>query len=118
MATKVLHKRMRQKQVDYIVLKAGRQNTWPLKPEYYEQTAIGVLTCRDYGVVAVRGDVVVLKRGADFELGLAKLGVKLWKLVAHSRLSRRSLEQAVKEAWERLREGKEWQVDEHYGMLP
>ena len=106
MATKVLHKRMRQKQVDYIVLKAGRQNTWPLKPEYYEQTAIGVLTCRDYGVVAVRGDVVVLRRGADFELGLAKLGVKTWRLVFQSNRSpERTLERAVKEAWERLMEG-------------
>ena len=119
MATKVLHKRMNQRQVDYIVLKAGRQNTWPLKPDYYEQTAVGVLTCRDYGVVAVKGDVVILKRDADFEGGLAKLGVEGLKLVAQSNhLPEQSLERAVKEAWERLREGSAWQVDEHFGRLP
>jgi len=119
MATKVLHKRMNQKRVDYIVLKVGRQNTWPLKPDYYEQTAVGVLTCRDYGVVAVKGDVVILKRDADFERGLAKLGVEGWKLVAQgNRLDEQSLERAVREAWERLREGGAWQGDEHFGRLP
>jgi hypothetical protein len=90
-----------------------------LKPDYYEQTAVGVLTCRDYGVVAVKGDVVILKRDADFERGLAKLGVEGWKLVAQgNRLDEQSLERAVREAWERLREGGAWQGDEHFGRLP
>lgn len=115
---KVLHKRMKEKSVEYIVLKAGRQNTWPLKPEYYERTAIGALTCESYGVVAVKGDVVVLKRGADFGLGLIKLGVPLYQMAGYDeRQSQRSLEQAVKDAWERLKEGSKWQIDEHFGKL-
>jgi len=119
LAVNALHKRMREKPVDYIVLKAGRQNTWPLKPEYYDKTAIGVLTCKDYGVVLVEGDLVVLKRGADFWLGLAKLGVPIHQLTAFGKSSRQpSLEQAVKDAWELLKEVRGWQVDEHFGRLP
>ncbi|MCS3921148.1 DUF2079 domain-containing protein [Fervidibacter sacchari] len=114
---KVMHRRMKEKRVDYIVLKAGRQNTWPLKPDYYEQTAIAVLTCRSYGVLAVKGDMVVLKRGANFELGLLKLGVSTWRLVSE-RGQEKALEEAVKEAWERLREGSEWESDSHFGMVP
>jgi len=114
---KVMHRRMKEKRVDYIVLKAGRQNTWPLKPDYYEQTAIAVLTCRSYGIFAVKGDIVVLKRGANFELGLLKLGVSTWQLVSEKRREK-ALEEAVKEAWERLREGSEWESDRHFGMVP
>ncbi|MCS7265015.1 MAG: DUF2079 domain-containing protein [Armatimonadetes bacterium] len=104
---KVLHKRMKEKAVEYIVLKAGRQNTWPLKPDYYEQTAIGVLTCESYGVLAVKGDLVVLKRGEDFWLGLMKLGVSMYQLAGQEEGNQRSLEQGIKEAWERLKEGRE-----------
>ncbi len=125
--TTTLHKRMREKPVDYIVLKAGRHNTWPLKPEYYEGTAIGVLTCRDYGVVAVKGDIVVSKRGANFELGLTKLRVSIARLVSEREVSQGSdsevrkfkfLEREVRRAWERLREGEGWQADGHFGGLP
>jgi uncharacterized membrane protein len=119
---KTMHKRLQQKPVDYIVLKAGRQNTWPLKPEFYERAAIASLTCPHYGVVAVCDDVVVLKRGENFEAGLVKLGVPIWKFVSagESKVQADKLEEVVKEAWERLREGMEWSemMDEHFGRMP
>ncbi|MFZ8854345.1 MAG: DUF2079 domain-containing protein [Armatimonadota bacterium] len=114
---KAMHRRMEEKRVDYIVLKAGRHNTWPLKPDYYEQTAVAVLTCRSYGVFAVKGDIVVLKRGANFDLGLLKLGVSTWQLISE-RGREKALEKAVKEAWERLREGSKWEGDSHFSMVP
>lgn len=111
----LLHRRMREKRVDYIVLKAGYQNTWPLKPDYYDQMAIGALTCRDYGVVAVWEDVVVLKWGADFKLGLIKLGVSP-KVFVSQRAQMKALERAVQQAWKDLRGEKGWKHEEHFGL--
>jgi len=61
--------------------------------------------------------MVVLKRGANFALGLLKLGVSTWWLV-NERGKEKALEEAVKEAWERLREGSEWESESHFGMVP
>lgn len=120
LAVTAFHQRMQVKEVDYIVLKAGWMNTWPLKPEDYEQTALAALTCPDYGVVAVQGDVVVLKREAIFEVGLVKLGVPIWKLVGRRSFdSPTALTSVVKEAWTHLRERAGWnEVEEHFGRLP
>ncbi len=59
----------------------------------------------------------MLKRGENFELGLLKLGVSPWRLV-NERGKEKALEEAVKEAWERLREGSEWKSNSHFGMVP
>ena len=120
---KTMHKRLQQKPVEYIVLKAGRQNTWPLKPEFYERAAIASLTCPHYGVIAVCDDIVVLKRGEDFEAGLIKLGVPIWKFASVERTKVRTneLEEVIKGAWKRLQgEGKQWSgmTDDHFGRLP
>lgn len=115
------HQRMQAKEVDYIVLKAGRINTWPLKPKDYEQTAIAALSCPDYGVVAVQDDVVVLKRGANFEAGLVKLGVPVWKFVGRrtSNLPA-TLARAIRQAWASLREVAGWNGESigHFGKPP
>jgi hypothetical protein len=59
----------------------------------------------------------VLKRGANFDLGLLKLGVSTWQLISERRREK-ALEKAVKEAWERLREGSKWEGDSHFNMVP
>ncbi len=118
---KTLHRRMSEKEVTYIVLKAGWMNTWPLKPDDYEQTAIRALTCQDYGVVAVYEDIVVLRRGADFWEGLALLGVPLYRLTAQQEKAfLQNLEDLVKTRWEQLREASAWKgpEDEHFGRAP
>lgn len=99
----VLHQRMRNEPVDYIVLK-GWTNTWPLKPDDYKATVIGVLTCRDYGVVAVVDDLVILRCKADFEAGLLRLGV------SPSLLREMPLEEAVQAAWVQRKGKVSWQT--------
>jgi len=59
----------------------------------------------------------VLKRGANFELGLLKLGISTWRLVSE-RGKEKALEEAVKEAWERLKEGSERESESHFGIMP
>ncbi len=96
-------------------------NTWPLKPDDYERTAIRALTCQDYGVVAVYEDIVVLRRGADFWEGLTLLGVPLYRLTAQQEKAfLQNLEDLVKTRWEQLREESAWKgpEDEHFGRAP
>jgi uncharacterized membrane protein len=88
------HRRMSEHPVDFIVLKA-RTNYWPLGVDTYETLALHALTCPDYGIIAVQGDVVILRRKADFLRGLRWLGVAVQ--------GKKPLREAVKEAWERLK---------------
>jgi len=88
------HKRMREQSVDFIVLKA-RTNFWPLGVDAYETLVLHVLTCPDYGIIAVQGDVLVLKHKADFSQGLQLLGISVKR--------QEQLRDEVKAAWERLK---------------
>ncbi len=89
------HKRMREQPVDFVVLKARPGSYWPLGFDAYETLVLHVLTCPDYGIIAVQGDVVVLKHKADFSQGLQLLGV--------STKRHEQLRDEVKAAWERLK---------------
>ncbi len=89
------HKRMREQPVDFVVLKARPGSYWPLGFDAYETLVLHVLTCPDYGIVAVQGDVVILKHKADFSQGLRLLGV--------STKRQEQLRDEVKAAWERLK---------------
>jgi len=89
------HRRMRERSVDFIVLKAAT-NFWPLGADGYDTLAIHALTCPDYGIVAVQGDLLVLKRGADFAEGLRLIGVDVGA-------SKGSLRSEVQFAWEQLK---------------
>lgn len=95
---KEFHRRMQQRPVDFIVLKA-RTNVWPLGQRGYDEAAVNVLTCPDYGIVARFKDLLVLRRGADFRDGLKKLGID-------ASLKEKVLKEAVAAAWERLKSGK------------
>jgi hypothetical protein len=53
------------------------------------------LTCPDYGIIAVQGDVVILKHKADFLKGLQLLGVSMKR--------QKQLRDEIKAAWERLK---------------
>ena len=89
------HKRMREQPVDFVVLKARPYSYWPLGFDAYETLVLHVLTCPDYGIIAVQGDVVILKHKADFSQGLQLLGV--------STKRQEQLRDEVKAAWERLK---------------
>lgn len=89
------HKRMREQPVDFVVLKARPSSYWPLGFDAYETLVLHTLTCPDYGVIAVQGDVVILKHKADFSQGLRLLGV--------STKRQEQLRDKVKAAWERLK---------------
>ncbi|WKU15539.1 DUF2079 domain-containing protein [Fervidibacter sacchari] len=89
------HKRMREQPVDFVVLKARPGSYWPLGFDAYETLVLHALTCPDYGIIAVQGDVVILKHKADFSQGLQLLGV--------STKRQEQLRDEVKAAWERLK---------------
>jgi len=89
------HKRMREQPVDFVVLKARPGSYWPLGFDAYETLVLHALTCPDYGIIAVQGDVVILKHKADFSQGLQLLGV--------STKRQEQLRDEVKVAWERLK---------------
>ncbi|MFA0742084.1 MAG: hypothetical protein DFNUSKGM_002204 [Candidatus Fervidibacter sacchari] len=89
------HKRMNERPIDFIVLKARPGSYWPLGFDAYETLVLHVLTCPDYGIIAVQGDVVILKHKADFSQGLQLLGV--------STKRQEQLRDEVKVAWERLK---------------
>ncbi len=93
----VLHQRMRTSPVDFVLLK-GVTNCWPLMRDAYDALAVAVLTCSDYGVVAVQGDLVLLQHKADFRNGLRLLGVE-------PTLDNDALTEAVAMAWQRLKGG-------------
>ncbi|GBC98321.1 hypothetical protein HRbin17_00823 [bacterium HR17] len=89
------HRRMKEQSVDFIVLKA-RTNFWPLGADAYDTLAIHALTCSEYGIVAVRKDLLLLKRGANFVEGLRRINV-------NPSLPRERLREAVQIAWEQLK---------------
>lgn len=95
LSTSEFHERMKEANIDYIVLKA-RTNYWPLGREVYDTLALHVLTCPVYRVVAVYGDLLILRRGADFFDGLKMLGVKMPS-------ENETLRQAIQIRWERLK---------------
>ncbi len=89
------HRKMQEKPVDFIVLKA-RTNFWSLGADVYNTLAIHTLTCPEYGIMAVRKDLLILKRGANFVEGLRLINV-------NPNLPRERLREAVQTAWEQLR---------------
>jgi len=95
LVTQQLHLQMRLKPVDFIVLKA-QTNYLPLSLEAYDKLALDILTCPDYGVIAVKGDVIILQRKANFYRGLNLLGVNKIK-------SKSSLHQSIRQIWLHLR---------------
>ena len=89
------HKRMREQPVDFIVLKARPSSYWPLGVDAHETLVLHTLTCPDYGIIAVQGDVVILKHKADFPQGLQLLGVSMKR--------QKQLRDEIRAAWERLK---------------
>jgi hypothetical protein len=85
---------MREQPVDFIVLKA-RSSYWPLGVDAHETLVLHTLTCPDYGIIAVQGDVVILKHKADFPKGLQLLGVSMKR--------QKQLRDEIRAAWERLK---------------
>lgn len=97
LTTQQLHHRMRTEPVDFIVLKA-QTNYLPLSVEGYDKLALDILTCPDYGVVAVKGDVIILQHKADFYRGLRLLGIDPYK-------PKSALLMTLRQVWYRLRTG-------------
>lgn len=95
LSTSEFHERMKEANIDYIVLKA-RTSYWPLGVEVYDTLALHALTCPVYGVVAVYGDLLILRRGADFFDGLKRLGVKMPS-------GNETLRQAIQMKWKQLK---------------
>lgn len=89
------HQRMSEQPVDFIVLKA-RTNFWPLGADAYDTLAIHALTSPNYGIVAVRKDLLILKRGANYDEGLRRIGV-------NPNVPSERLRKEVQFAWERLK---------------
>lgn len=81
------HQQMKRQWVDFIVLKA-LTNYWPLGADVYDTLAIHALTCPDYAIIAVQGDLVILRRGADFSEGLKRIGVEADKDIKRSPVGR------------------------------
>jgi uncharacterized membrane protein len=95
LTTQQLHYQMRLKPVDFIVLKA-QTNYLPLSMEAYDKLALDILTCPDYGVIAIKGDVIILRRKANFYRGLNLLGIGEIK-------PKSSLQQTIRQIWLNLR---------------
>lgn len=92
-------RRLKESQVDFILL-MPKTPLGPLKEADYQTLAIGVLTCPGYGVIAAQDGVIVLRRGADFFLGLRRLGVDVTALS-----DPQNIQQAVGERWQQLARG-------------
>lgn len=88
------HQRMRDQNVDFIVLKA-RTSFWPLGADAYDTLAIHALTSPDYGIVAVYKDLLILKRGSNFAEGLKRVGI-------NPNIPKENLRKEVQSVWERL----------------
>lgn len=88
--------RLRQSRVDFILL-MPQTHLGPLKEADYETLAVSVLTCPEYGVTAVQDGIIVLRRGADFLIGLRRLGIDVTTLS-----DLQSIQQAVRERWRQL----------------
>ncbi|MCS7186890.1 MAG: DUF2079 domain-containing protein [Armatimonadota bacterium] len=89
------HCRMKKQPVDFIVLKAAT-DFWPLGADGYDTLAVHALTSPDYGIIAVRKDLLILKRGANFAEGLKKIGVD-------PNATRENLRKAIQVVWERMK---------------
>jgi len=90
------HRRMQVNPVDFIVLKK-ETDFFPFTREAFEQAAIYTLTSPNYGIVAVLGDMVILKRGEDFKKGLEKIGLKI-----SNKCEKEEIAKKVRQAWEKL----------------
>ncbi len=89
------HRRMKEQLVDFVILKAAT-NFWPLGADGYDTLAVNALTCPHYGIIAVRKDLLILKRGANFVKGLQLIGI-------NPNVPKERLRSEVQFAWERLR---------------
>lgn len=85
-----------QTPVEFIAL-MPRTHLGPLRKTDYTALALSVLTCPAYGVIAAQDGVIILRRGADFLLGLRRLGVD-----ASAFSEPQNLFEAVRERWRQL----------------
>ncbi|MDW8029435.1 MAG: DUF2079 domain-containing protein [Armatimonadota bacterium] len=90
--------RLKQSRVDFILL-MPKTHLGPLKEADYETLVVGVLSCPEYGVIAVQDGIIVLRRGADFLLGLRRLGVL--DVTELSELPQ-SLSKILRDRWQQL----------------
>jgi len=88
--------RLTQTPVEFIAL-MPQTHLGPLRKTDYSALAVSVLTCPAYGVIAVQDGVIILQRGADFLLGLRRLGVDASVFSEPQNLLR-----AVQERWRQL----------------
>ncbi|GBC98324.1 hypothetical protein HRbin17_00826 [bacterium HR17] len=93
------YQRIKSAPVDFIVLRK-QTNTQPLQLETYETIAIYLLSCPEYGVIARKGNTIILKHKADFAHGLYILGVNVRQI----REGPKQITAAVSAIWRQLQE--------------
>jgi len=93
------YQRIKSAPVDFIVLRK-QTNTQPLRLETYETIAIYLLSCPEYGVIARKGNTIILKHKADFARGLYILGVNSRQIHGDTR----KIATTVRAIWRQLQE--------------
>ncbi len=91
------YQRIKAAPVDFIVLRK-QTNTLPLQLETYETIAVYLLSYPKYGVIARKGNTIILKHKADFARGLHIFGVNLRQI----RGDTRKITIAVSAIWRQL----------------
>lgn len=69
LATAAFHERIARTDIDYVVLGPGCSSTFPLRYREFQYLASVLAQDRHYGAVFADGDILILKRGADFAAG-------------------------------------------------